>query len=477
MPETRPFVGREQETDQLARELDRNRPSVIVLYGRRRVGKSRLLSHVTRDRPTIYYQATEVVGSMNLDLLKSEIADFLDDSSAVLEGLEHWEGLLQYLADRVAERGSEVTLVLDEFPYLCDSVDGLPSIVQKVVDRIHEDDIPLDLVLCGSRISFMEELLGERNPLRGRQTLELELEPLPYRDAAQFLPDWSAIDKLRAFGVFGGMPYYLQLVRPDESFRTNVEQVVLESGAPLHNEILNVLRAELSSPTRYATILQAIANGCTTTGDIVGRAREIADGRALAPYLEKLRALRLIRAVRSLDAAPKSRNRRYYIADPFISFWYRFGAPNSSALAVGHASDVYEHAVEPDYDTYMGEIFEWIGRQYLTHYGSETLPAPTREVGKIWDADYDIDLAATLLDDTVVFGECKWWTAPVGRNVFDDLRDDAERTDYSDEADSTLYLLLAKSGFTDALTRSAADRHDLHLLAPDDLLSSPDTDP
>jgi len=474
MSRDRDFIGRARELEQLNAELDRNRPSVIVVYGRRRVGKSRLLSRATRDRRTIYYQATEVASSINLEALKTEVAEVVDHSEAVLDGLTTWEGVLQSVVDRTEGATTPLTLVLDEFPYLCEGFEALPSVIQKVTDSVTERQLPFNLVLCGSRISFMEDLLGEQNPLRGRQTLEMELEPMPYREAAQFFAGWSPVDRLKAYGVFGGMPFYLQLADVDDSFRRNVEQVVLESGAPLHNEALNVLRAELSKPTRYATILQAIAQGCTTTGEIVGRAREIDDGRALAPYLEKLIALRLVRAVRSLDAAPKSRNRRYYLEDALVSFWYRFGSPNSSALTVGHVSQVWEHAVEPEYDTYMGEVFEEVARQHVARYVPDRLPTAAREVGKIWGSDYDIDVACELLDGTVSVGECKWWDSRVGRNVLEQLKTDAEKTTYTPDDGPALYYLFAKTGFTPELIELAADTPELELLTPDDLLQSAD---
>ncbi|MFU8806040.1 MAG: AAA family ATPase, partial [Bradymonadaceae bacterium] len=276
-------MGRKQEITSLQRELARSRSSLIIVYGRRRVGKSTLLTHVTEGGSTVYYQATEVVGSMNLFLLKEAIAAMLAEPDPILSGIEHWEALLSYVAEIARHRMPGLTLVLDEFPYICESVEGLPSIVQKVFDRVVAQNISLNLILCGSKISFMEELLGERNPLRGRQTLELDVEPLPFRDVAAFFPHWSSIDRLAAYGVFGGLPYYLQLCDPTRTLAENVRELILEPGAPLANEAFNVLRAELSSPARYATILQAIGTGCTTTGEIVGRTPEISDGSTLAP--------------------------------------------------------------------------------------------------------------------------------------------------------------------------------------------------
>ena len=463
------FIGRKQEVSSLRGELDRRRPSLITVYGRRRVGKSALLAEATHDRDTIFYQATQVLGSMNLNLLKEEVQRGLDESEPVLQGIEHWEALLTYIVELASARPG-LTLVLDEFPYICETVDALPSIVQKVFDHANRRGVEFNLILCGSQISFMEELLGERNPLRGRQTHELELAPLTYREAAQFFPQWTPEERLVAYGVFGGMPYYLQLCDPGHALRENIEAVILQPGAPLHNEASNVLRAELSSPTRYASILEAIARGCTTTGEVLGRVRDISGGGALAPYIAKLEALRLIHITRSLDASPKARNRRYYINDPFLAFWYRFVLPNGSALATGHASEVYQHAIQPHLDGYMGEIFEWITHQFIAHYASEIFAAPAKEVGKIWGADFDLDVVATLLDDAVVFGECKWWSSPVGANVMGELEEDCRKTDFGNNAAVIHQLLASKSGFTDEVEMRAQQSERLHLISTDELL-------
>lgn len=465
----RQFVGRARELAAIREELQRQRPSLIVVYGRRRVGKSTLLAEATRTDPTIYYQATEVVSSVNLELLKKQIARFLDEPDPVFEGIDRWEPLLSFVVELSARKPDGLTLVLDEFPYICDTTEGLPSIVQKVFDRAVSKNRALNLVLCGSQIAFMEELLGEKNPLRGRQTLELNLEPMPFREAVEFMPNWSPQQQLSAYGIFGGMPYDLQLCDPERCLRANVIDVIFATGAPLSNEVSNVLQGELTAPARYATILQAIGTGCTTTGDILGRTREISDARALTPYIKKLEALRLIRITRSLDASPKSRNRRYYLADPFLVFWYRFGLPNSSALATGHAEAVYDEVVQPRFAEHMGEIWEWIARQYIPRYGTEVLGSAAQESGKIWGADFDIDVAAMLLDGTVVFGECKWWAGPVGENVLYQLQEDAEKTDYGKGDDTVHWMLFSKSGFTEKLRERAEISEALYLLEPGDV--------
>jgi uncharacterized protein len=465
------FIGRREELAALRRELERDRPSVVTVFGRRRVGKSRLLMEATRETPTIYYQATRVADSLSVELFKDQVGSVVE-RDPVLDGLSDWLGVLSYLEGAAAGRVPGLTVVLDEFPYLCDSNPALPSLVQKFCDGLRERGTRMNLVLCGSRVSFMEELLGERNPLHGRQTLQLDVGPLPFRDASRFFPAWPPEERLRAYGVFGGMPHYLSLCDPEGSLESNVRELVLATGAPLADEPMNLLQAELRDVTRYATILGAIADGCTVSGEIIGRVREIGSSSGLAPYIQKLEKLRLIRIVRSLDASPKERNRRYYLDDPFLAFWYRFVLPNASALSAGHDRDVWLHAVRPYQDRYMGGLFEWICRDYVRLYAPERLPAAAREVGQVWGDDFDIDVAGTLLDAHTFSGECKWWDGPVGANVIERLRETTAAAAYyrGRAPDTHVFLLFSRSGFTNEVEEIARTDPMNLLFTPETLL-------
>ncbi|CAN5622283.1 ATP-binding protein [soil metagenome] len=474
--ENREFIGREKEIQALRRELDRGRPSVVVVLGRRRAGKSRLLVEVTRGRPTIYYQATRIAESMSLDLFKKEVERTVG-SDALLASLGDWLGVLAYLEQVATTRIAGLTVVLDEFPYLCEAAPALLSIFQKSCDGLRDRGSPLNLILCGSKIAFMEELLGEKNPMHGRQTLELDVAPLSFRDAARFFPNWSPEDRLKAYGIFGGIPYYLNLCDPQATLRDNVFDLVLSTGAPLNDEPNNLLQAELRDVTRYATILRAVADGCTTSGDIIGRIREIRDASALAPYVRKLEELRLIRIVRSLDATERERNRRYYLDDPFLAFWYRFSLPNASPLAAGHAEEVWSHAIEPYLDDYMGGLFEWICRDYTRLYSPEILPRAAQEVGQLWAADYDIDVAGRMLDNTFFSGECKWWNTAIGQNVLEHLQEVTRGNSYyAERKGEPHYLLFSRSGFSDEVRGLGAEDRRILLIGPRELLGIADAD-
>ncbi|MFL5384962.1 MAG: ATP-binding protein [Longimicrobiaceae bacterium] len=456
-----------RELAALEGEFKRAGASLVVMYGRRRVGKSTLLQKAVDGRRHVYYQATRIADADSQGLFKAAIVQALGPDP-LLDALTGWEGIFAYL--RNAAAGGALVVVLDEFPYLCEDNRALPSIVQKACDEMRRVPVPLKLVLCGSHVAFMEELLAEKNPLHGRQTCDLEVGSLSYREAAEMLPGWTAEASLRAFGVFGGMPYYLSLMDPAEDLAGNVGHLVLDPGAPLRDEPLHLLQAELNSPARYASILRAVADGMTVRGEIVNRVlQKDEQNSSITPYIDRLERMRLLRRMYSLDvAAPeKSRNTRYFLNDPFLAFYYRFVLPNASALQAGHAEAVYRLSIEPHLDELMGERFEEICRAWAALYAQERLGVPAREVGKIWSKDYDVDVAGELLDGRRFAGECKWWRKQAGMNVHADLARDAARNGYYAGQDPAL-LIFARNGFTPELEQSRSDT--LLLLTPADLL-------
>ena len=464
------FVGRRKELALLREELTISRASLAIVYGRRRVGKSTLIREAVEKRPHVFYQATRVTSSLNLEAFKAEIARMLG-TDELLAGIGDWLGVLHYLA-RAAERHAGLAVVLDEFPYLADADSALPSVIQKFWDSGAAQAGNLKLLLCGSIISQMQELLAERNPLYGRKTLALDLAPLPLPDAAQFVPRYAAEDRLVTFGIFGGMPFYLQFLDPGTRLQSNIIRLLLSATGSLVDEPMVLLQSELREVSRYASVLAAIAAGCTKHGEIIGRVREISDSKALGPYLEKLYRMRLIRIERSMDAHPRERDRRYFIADPLIAFWYRFVQPNLSSIIEGFGGDVWRHRIAPHLDEYIGRMFEEICREHARQHSQDRFPAPAQEVGRIWEPDYDIDVAGTLLDGSMLYGECKWWNTSVGENVLDELIQRASRTAYGRGVEQRHFVLYARKGFTTALRKRAAAQPGIALHTPQTMLRS-----
>lgn len=339
------FHGRIRELSRLREEFAAHRPSLLALYGRRRVGKSALLREAVKGLPHVFHQATRVTAALNLEALKAEIARALG-ADDVLASLDDWLGVLTWLVRR-AESVPGLVVVLDEFPCLVDVDPAIPSIIQKFWDSAAAATSRLNLVLCGSSIADMEELLAGRNPLYGRKTLAMHLAPLPLRDATAFFPRQAAEDRLRAYGIFGGIPFYLTLYDPDLSLQHNVVNLLLSDSGPLFDEATVLLQSELRDIQRYASIPAAIADGCTRLGEISGRVGDIGDATRLAPCMERLHRMRLVRPVASMDAEPTSRDRRYFISDPLIRFWHRFVRPNMSSVVEGFGKTVWRLQIAP----------------------------------------------------------------------------------------------------------------------------------
>jgi AAA+ ATPase superfamily predicted ATPase len=180
--------------------------------------------------------------------------------------------------------------------------------------------------------------------------------------------------------------------------------------------------------------------------------------------------MRLIRIVKSMDAGPRERDRRYFIADPLIGFWHHFVRPNLSSIAQGFGAEVWKHQVAPKLDMFMGTTFEEICREHARQFSQERFPAPAQEIGRIWQADYDIDVAGRLLDGSMLYGECKWWRDLVGENVLDELIERASRTHYGRGNDRRQYVLYARTGFTAGLRRRATAQPEVALHTPQTML-------
>jgi AAA+ ATPase superfamily predicted ATPase len=463
-----PFFGRRTELRQLREEFEANRASLMVLYGRRRVGKSELLREATRVLPhVVAYQATRVTSALNLESFKDEIARALG-ADDVLASLADWFGVLTYLA-RKAGSLPGLVIVLDEFPYLVEGNPALPSMIQKVWDSGAPQTGRLKLILCGSMIAHMEDLLAERNPLYGRKTLSLDLGPLPLRDAVCFFPDYSADNKLMAYGIFGGIPHYLRLCDTSASLEDNVVRLLLTSSGSLVDEPTVLLQSELRDIHRYASVLAAIADGCTKYGEIIGRIGDT-DSKKIAPYIERLERMRLIRAVRSMDATPNARDRRYFVADPLIAFWHRFVRPNLSSVTQGFGQEVWRHQIAPRLQEFMGVAFEEICREHARRHIQERLAAPAQDIGQIWAADYDFDVVGRLLDGSVLYGECKWSQTEIGEGVLDTLIERAGKAAYGRGEDRRFYALYARSGFKPGVWERAAADASILLYTPASML-------
>ncbi len=359
-----------------------------------------------------------------------------------------WDTVFAYLGQQA--RQERLLVILDEFPYLCEAAPELPSVIQRFWD-LEGQHSRLFLVLCGSQLGFMErEVLGERSPLYGRRTGQLRLQPLDYREAGQFFAGYGWRDRLLAYGMLGGMPAYLQRFEPKRSLRENLLQEMLSAQGYLYEEPRFLLRMELRDVRVYASILGAIASGCTRLNEIaqwVGVA-----AHAVSKYLSVLQELGLIaRAVPFLARAPqRSKQGRYHILDFFLRFWYRFVYPHATLIEAGQGELVYERFIRPQLDRYMGWIFEEVARAYMECYATAELKLPpVVRTGREWAGDFDLDLMAEHADGSWTIGECKWTRRVVGEEVLRELQSRWERLGRRQRLpEQVRYFIFSSGGFS-----------------------------
>lgn len=460
------FINRADELQDLDRLYQSKQAQLLILYGRRRVGKTELIRRFCEGKPHVYFQAAQVGDRDNLRHFLREAAEATGDEFLAKAEFNDWEAPLGYLAERA--KNQRLIVVLDEFPYMCEGSRALPSLLQRFWDGRGKGS-RLFLILCGSSVSFMEnEVLSERSPLFGRRTAQMELLPFGYRESALFAPRYSLEDGFRVYSIVGGMPMYLAQFDGRLSLADNAKRHVLHSRSLLFDEPNYLLRIELRDTRTYNSVLEAIASGLTKHNEIAQRVDQRAGG--LTQYLANLEGLRLIERVASVTArAPKRRAAgRYFIRDNFLRFWYRFVLPNRSLLEIGEAGRVWKERVNPHLDEYLGKVFEDVCREYVRTYAQEKLPVlPEGDVGRYWHKDAEIEVLCRNVDGTHYCGECKWSRASLGSRELKELKRKAA-TLPSEWQKGLRYVLFARNGFTKEL-QDQADGRDLILVDLGDL--------
>ncbi len=343
------------------------RAELVVLYGRRRVGKTELLRTFCQDKPHIFFVADLGIEEGQLAEFARQISERTTGDADLLAPFASWDAAFNYLSNQSRER---LIVVLDEFTYLIDINDALPSTFQKLWDT-QLSQTQLMLVLCGSYVGMMEQqVLAYRSPLYGRRTGQWRIQPLAFWDTRKMLPNFAAQDLVRAYAILGGAPAYLRQFNDRESLLSNIEHKILATGEFLYDEPRFLLLQELREPSRYFAILEAIAGGRTRMNEIA-QATKIAS-TSVSFYLKTLQEMHLI--ARVVPATEKNQNKSrwgiYQLTDHYFRFWFRFVYPNHSLLERGETSQVAQK-IQEQLDQFTGPAFEL----YLSGNDKKTVTA------------------------------------------------------------------------------------------------------
>ncbi len=396
------FVDREEELAFLDEAWKRG-PQLIVIYGRRRIGKTELLLRFARDWPHLYFLADKTSIPNNLRRLARRMADYLGRPSFARISFQDWESLFREFVEWKGEE--RMVMIIDEFPYLIELSRSVPSEFQVIWDEILSKRDDIVLVLCGSSIGIMEsEVLGYRSPLYGRRTGQWKVREIHPLRVREFVPGYTLEDSFRVYGVLGGVPAYLSQLDGSKGFWENVRDLLLRKGSPLYEEVDNLLRMELREPKNYKLVLQALAEGkrrVTEIANLTGL-----DKALVSRYLEVLRTMDLVAYETPLLESPSTKRRRYYISDKYFRFWFRYVQPNREMIEEGRSDELIT-LIRRDFDAYMGPVFEEIVRKTV----HRILPFTPLKVGRHWWKERgearEIDLLA-VGEGSVALVEVKW---------------------------------------------------------------------
>lgn len=452
------FYNRTEELDALADAFDASGSDLVVVYGRRRVGKTELLKAFCNDRPHIYFLAAQEAERRQREKFTEQVATHFEDRVPRING---WDEAFTYLGEKL--QTEQTVVVIDEFPYLVAENDSIPSYLQGFVDE-QLDGTDSMLILCGSSVSTMEsEVLGHESPLYGRRTAQFDVRPFSFEQAREVIT-YGIGDAVRSYAVTGGTPMYLTLFDYDTPLAANIRSRILSPSAVLYNEPEFLLRTELRTPARYMSILEAVALGHTTPNEVSGATG--IDSGPLSKYLQTLRRLRLLeREVPVTASNKKSKRSRYRVADEFLRFWFRYVEPNRSGIE--EAPDVvYRGTIAPDLPTHVATTFEDVCREALWAGIRRGDVDPYSELGRWWYGEHEVDIVGLAPnDDRLLLAECKWTSDPVGRSLVERLRTKADHVRWGPGNRTERFALFSKSGFVDGLADEVDDNWSLYGLS------------
>jgi uncharacterized protein len=437
------FINRKNELSGLDERWKTGNPQLIIVYGKRRVGKTELLKQFGKDKPFIYFLADKRNQREQLKELGRIVGEFFKDAILARRGFVDWIEVFEYLK----KTEKKFVFVIDEYPYLVESDSATSSLFQKGWDEYLKNS-RICMILSGSSVAMMEsETLIQKSPLFGRRTGQILVEPLLFEQARQFFPGKSFHEFMRYYAIVGGMPAYLLQINIDEALEENIIKKIFSPTEFLFNEVEFTLKEELREPKNYLAILRAISWGKRKFGEIVNETG--LEKNVMTKYLSVLERLRLIeKEVPVTEKDPqKSRKGLYRVTDNFFRFWFQFVYPYKSELQIGRQEEILER-YRKCASSLEAVVYENVCCEIV--FGFENQLFRIEKVGRWWEKEKEIDLIGiSKKERKIVFGECKWSAKPVGTNIFSELKKKSSTVQWERGKREEFYILFSKSGFTE----------------------------
>ena len=459
------FIGRRSELAVLEKQYER-KSGFVVLYGRRRVGKTTLIKEFIKGKPALYFLASREAEALNIRRFAGDMADFVGQPALKEGNYTDWRPLFKVFADH--EASERKVLVIDELPYLVKGNPAFPSVLQYAWDELLRDANVM-LVICGSSVHMMRAVaLSHDSPLYGRRTAQIRLKPMRFSEMASGFPEYGFSDLVDLFALTGGVPKYFEFFEPIDRFEECVKENVFSTSGFLYEEPRFLLDEDIRDPMNYLSILRAVSAGNRRQSDIAGMlGRKTGE---MSPYLKTLAGLGFIeRRVPFTEKYPeRSKSGLYYICDTFVDFWFRYVQPFTGELEMGNMRPSLEAVERTFQSNFVPFVFETVSRQAFADLcaAGQIDFAPSR-IGSYWNRRGSVEIDVGAVDNSsgrCFFGECKYRERePVSMGDFEVLRVKAESVPGPFDA-PPLFGLFSRTGFSKELRAHAAGTSDVVLV-------------
>ncbi|MCB2160685.1 ATP-binding protein [bacterium] len=417
------FIGRKQYLEMFNRLWKSEQAEFLILYGRRRVGKTALLTEWIRrsSARALYWVAAPTSAAAQLRSFSQAVYNFSNSDAPAPASFTYatWEQAFQQLAS-LAQR-ERLALFIDEFTFLLEVTPGIAGQMQNLWDHLLSQT-NIFLCLSGSHLGMMQRtFLSYQAPLYGRATARLLLQPFYFGSTPLFFPKYSPADRVAIYAMFGGIPAYWERIDPQRSISENIKTNLLTPNNLLQAEPRLLLQDFISEPHNYIAILSAIANGAHAAKEIAS-VSGLASGH-VSKYLSVLTDTGFVERRIPVTANEKVRSGRYHITDSYLRFYYRFLADRQEQFALGiqeqALAEISKHMVN-----FIGTYtWEELCREWTLRAGAAgILPFLPDKVGSIWNGSAQVDVAGlNSMEKTLILGECKWTRSASGRKIMTSL--------------------------------------------------------
>ncbi len=457
------FIDRKPEMETLQSEYERDGASLVILYGRRRVGKTTLISEFIKEKNALFFLASEESEAQNRTEFKNKAAEFINSDLLRNASVSNWDTIFKAIMETNFE--NKPIIVIDEFQYIGRANSAFPSIFQRIWEEILKNKSVM-VILCGSLISMMvSQTLAYNSPLYGRRTAQIRLKQIPFKYYKEFFPDRNQNELIEMYSVTGGVPKYIRSFAECRNIYDAIQKSILNKSGYLYDEPHFLLQQEVTEIGSYFSIIKAIAAGCHKLSTIASLLEIKAT--SLTKYLKTLNDLDILeREVPVTEENPeKSKKGLYKIKDNYIRFWFAFVYPNLSFIESDNTHIVMNKIKKGFISNHVSFVYEDICREKMWEMNAnEVWPFHFTKIGRYWDNQIEIDIAALDTEgNNMILGECKYWKEPIGINVLNDLEQKALNVTWKRNVRKTWYVLFGANGFTPELQQLAKSRNDVIL--------------